>query len=104
MENAGFKTFGWVLPDERPEGTPITEDLPYPHGGFLYEMQGGKPPTFFALLAPTDEQMAFFAEKEKYRHLVHCKQAAKHSSRLEICNAPTSSIWQRAGRPCATRT
>ena len=52
LEDAGFAAFGWVMPSELPGGTMIVDDIPYPHGGFLYEMTNDRPPTFFALQEP----------------------------------------------------
>lgn len=62
LEEAGFEAFGWAHAqgDASERGVQLTEDTPYPHGGFLYEMVGNEK-NFFALVPHTPEQLADFA-------------------------------------------
>lgn len=43
---AGFQRFGWVHPGEAPGGLALSHAAACPHGGFLYEMSGGKSALF----------------------------------------------------------
>ena len=65
LEEAGFDAFSWVLPNEQPDGIALCPEVDYPFGGFLYQMVEGKAPTFFALKAPTEAQIAEWEGKQK---------------------------------------
>ena len=58
-----------VLPNETPDGSGLCEEVTYPHGGFLYQMEAGEPPAFFALKAPTAEQFEAFQAAQARRSM-----------------------------------
>ena len=67
LEHAGFHAWAWVLPKETLGGTKISKDHESEHGGFVFERRAGDAPAFFALQAPSEEQLAEFLKLQERR-------------------------------------